>query len=291
MSFSHRHFYGFRGAISCASVLFAFTLVQPVLAAEPNDSAPKLISATRGKNGAHWSTVAELKKAADANDPRACAQYGDMLLRGDDTPQDIEKAMAYLQKAVDGGEPNAAFRLGKTYYDGEFVPRDYARAFSFYSTAAKAGVVEAQYNLGVTYVGAHGVKRDYVEGLAWLIVATKNGAAGDGEKQVREQLQKTNLQKKIASAEQRAAEILKDPKAVVPGGAAPAVVDTPQKTQAPAKIDLGPTAPTKITIAQPIAPLPDIGKNLSPSLPPSSPDSPADANGAEEHKAQPKKSP
>jgi hypothetical protein len=290
MSFNRRHFSGFRGAIFCASALSAFTLGRPALAAEPADSAPKLISTTGGKNGARWSTVAQLKKAADANDPKACAQYGEMLLRGDDLPQDVTQAISYLQKAMDGGEPNAAFRLGKIYYDGEFVPRDYAKAFSFYSTAAAAGVAEAQYNLGVMYAGAHGVKRDYVEGLAWLIAATKNGAAGDGEKQVREQLQKTNRQKQISSAEQRAAEILQDPKTSIPDGI-PAGAVTSQKTQAPAKIDLGPTAPAKITIAPPGAPMPDIGKNLSTSLPASSPDSPAGSNSAGQKTAEPKKTP
>jgi hypothetical protein len=290
MSFNRRPFSGFRGAIFCASALFAFILGRPALAAEPGNSAPKLISTTGGKNGVRWSTTAELKKAADANDPKACAQYGDMLLRGDEMPQDVAQAMSYLQKAMEGGEPNAAFRLGKIYYDGEFVPKDYAKAFTYYSTAAKAGVVEAQYNLGVMYAGAHGMKRDYVEGLAWLIVATKNGASGDGEKQVREQLQKTNHQKLIPSAEQRAAEILKDPKAVIPDGT-PAVAVTPEKIQAPAKIDLGATAPAKVVVAPPSAPMPDIGKNLSIGLPASSPDSPADSNGAKQKTAQPKKSP
>jgi hypothetical protein len=290
MSFNRRHFSGIRGAIFCASALFAFTFDRSALAAEPADSAPKLISTSGGKNGARWSTVAQLKKAAEANDPRACAQYGDMLLRGDDMPQDVEKAMAYLQKALDGGEPNAAFRLGKIYYDGEFVLKDYAKAFSYYSTAAAAGVAEAQYNLGVMFAGAHGIKRNYVEGLAWLIVATKNGAAGDGEKQVREQLQKTNRQKQISSAEQRAAEILKDPKTAIPDGT-PAVAVTPEKTQAPAKIDLGATAPAKVVVAPPSEPMPDIGKNLSISLPASSPDSSADSNGAVQKTAEPKKSP
>ena len=287
MSFNRRPFSRFQAAIFCAAGIFAFAPMQAAFAAKPSDSAPKLISTSGGKNGSRWSTVAELKKAADANDPKACAQYGDMLLRSDDMPQDIPQAMAYLQKAMDGGEPNAAFRLGKIYYDGEFVPQDYARAFSFYSTAAKAGVIEAQYNLGVMYAGAHGVKRDYVEGLAWLIVATKNGAPGDGEKQVREQLIKTNRQKQIPSAEQRAAEILLDPKTAIQDGV-PAVAVTPQKAQAPAKVELGPTAPAKITIAPPGAPMPDIGKNLGPSLPASSQGTPLHSPDVTEKDPQPK---
>jgi hypothetical protein len=287
MSFNRRKFSGSRGAFFCAAAIFAFAPVHAAFAAKPGDSAPKLISTTGGKSGKRWSTVAELKKAADANDPKACAQYGDMLLRGDDMPQDIPQAMAYLQKAMDGGEPNAAFRLGKIYYDGEFVPRDYAKAFSFYAPAARAGVAEAQYNLGVMYAGAHGMKRDYVEGLAWLIVATKNGAPAEGENQVREQLKKTNHQNQIDAAEQRAAEIFKDPNDPITLGD-PASVIAPPKTQAPAKIELGPAAPARITVAPPVAPMPDIGKNLSISPPADSHGAPAEVEAKD---PQPKKSP
>jgi len=51
MSFNRRHFSGFRGAIFCASALFAFTSGRSALAAEPGNSAPKLISTTGGKKG------------------------------------------------------------------------------------------------------------------------------------------------------------------------------------------------------------------------------------------------
>jgi hypothetical protein len=285
-----RHSSVLRGAVIWASALAIFAPGGASLIAKPGDSAPKLLSTTGGKNGSRWSNAAELKKAADAGDPKACAQLGDMLLRGDDLPQDVAQAIVYLQKAMDGGEPNAAFRLGKIYYDGEVVPRDYAKAFSYYVPAAKAGVAEAQYNLGVMYAGAHGLKRDYVEGLAWLIVATKNGAPADGEKQVREQLQKINRQKQISEAEQRAAEILKDPKAAIPEGE-PGSVNVPEKTQAPARIEIGPSTPPKIIIAPPAAPRPEIGTNLNISLPASSQGPAVPSKPTEDNKSQPKKSP
>jgi len=274
----------FLGLAACSlAVIFALQLD-----GAPADSAPQLVSATGGKNGARWSNVTELKKAAEANDPVACAQYGEILLRGYGVSKDTVQARMYLQLAADHGEPNAAFRLGKIYDDGELAPQDYAKALAYYTAAAKAGVSEAQYNLGVMYTSARGVKRDYVEGLAWLIVATKNGAPDDGEKEVRERLQTTKRQPQITAAEKRAEEILKDIAAAVPGANA-ATTATPPKPQAPAKIDLGGSAPpAKITVAAPAPPLPAVGNTLGGgpiSIPARDP---ADAENKD---SQPKKSP
>jgi len=247
---------GNRRVILCAAV--ALSVASTALVSAPGDSAPKLISTTSGKGG-DWANTAELKKAAEAHNPKACAQYGDALLRGDGVQKDTAQAMMFLREAADAGEPNAGFRLGKIYDDGELTPKDYPKAFAYYTDSAKAGVSEAQYNLGVMYVSAHGVKRDYVEGLAWLIVATKNGAPPDGEKQVRERLTKTNRQKQIADAEQRAAEILKSPTDTVPG--APGIALSPV-AQAPGRIEIAGSGPTKINLAVPSVPLPNINPEV-----------------------------
>jgi TPR repeat protein len=235
-----------RGAVLCAAVVLLF--FSTTLAAEPGDSAPQRLSTTGGQEGARWSNTAELKKAAEAGNPKACAQYGDALLNGDGVAKDTVQAMRYLSQAADSGESNAAFRLGKIYDDGELTPKDYPKAFAYYSDAAKGGVAEAQYNLGVMYFSAHGVARDNVEGLAWLIVATKNGAPNDREKQVRARLQKNNRLQQIAAAEQRAAEILKDPAAAIPGAAG--------------------------YVAPPSAPLPNIGQDVENRLHPAHEPSP-----------------
>jgi len=234
-------------------------------AAGAGDSAPVLLSTTGNKDSARWSNIAELKKAADAGDPKACAQYGEALLRGDGVTKDTVQAMMYLRQAADSGEANAAFRLGKIYDDGELTPKDYPKAFAYYSASAKAGVAEAQYNLGVMYASAHGVKRDYVEGLAWLIVATKNGAGGDGEQQVRDRLQKTNRQQQISVAERRAAEILQDAANAVSAPPSATAAST-TAAQAPGKIELATTGPAKISLALPSVPAPAIGADIESRL-------------------------
>lgn len=274
-----------RSVIAYAAVVFS--ILTSTLVATSGDNAPKILSTTGGKSGG-WNSLAELKKAAEAHNPKACALYGDALLRGEDVvKQDTAQALVFLREAAAAGEANASFRLGKIYDDGEFAPKDYAKALDFYTVAAKAGVSEAQYNLGVMYASARGVKRDYVEGLAWLIVATKNGAPAEGEAQVRERLVKTNRQKQIAAAEQRAAEILLNPATAAPRARAnPAA--TPPKPLAPTKVELNDSAaPAKISVA-PLAPLPAAGSNLgvgSLSLPAQTP------APAENKDAPPKKTP
>ena len=83
-----------------------------------DDSAPKLLST---KGGGGWSTLAELKLAAAAGNPRACAQLGEMTLRGTDVPKDVPRAIALLEKGARGGSADAAFRLGMIYDDGDGV--------------------------------------------------------------------------------------------------------------------------------------------------------------------------
>jgi TPR repeat protein len=260
-----------RRAIFCAAVMFS--VFANSLVAAPGDSAPKLLSTSGGKGGG-WANLAELKKAAEAHNPKACALYGDALLRGEDgAKQDVAQAILFLREAAEAGEANASFRLGKIYDDGEYTTKDYAKALEYYTTAAKAGVSEAQYNLGVMFASGHGVKRDTVEGLAWLIVATKNGAPADGENQIRERLTKSNRQKQIVSAEQRAAEILAGNLEPAPAAQATSPTHfTPAPT--PGRIEIAGTGTSKISLALPATPPPNISKDIEARLQKNVDDSP-----------------
>lgn len=173
-----------------------------------DESGPVLMSKTGG--GKTWSNIKELQKAANDGNPRAQAQLGERLLRGEDIAADRVAGMVMLEKAARAGESSAAFRLGMLYDDGDGVPQDRARAFAYFKAAAAGGAKEAFYNIGSAYVSARGVKRDYTEGLAWLILAKKNGASSEGESAVRERLQKTNRADQIAAAEKRAPELEKE---------------------------------------------------------------------------------
>jgi TPR repeat protein len=172
------------------------------------DSAPVLMSKTAG--GKTWASTAELQKAAKEGNPRAQAQLGERLLRGEDVAPDRAAGLVLLEKAARAGESSAMFRIGMLLDDGDGVVQDRARALAYFRAAAAGGANEALHNIGAAYVSARGVKRDYTEGLAWLILAKKRGAPSDGEAAVRERLQKTGRPELIAAAEKRVPDLEKE---------------------------------------------------------------------------------
>src|SRR5471032_411196 len=109
-----------------------FAFAAALLSAQ--DSAPVLLSRT---GGGAWANVAELKASAKSGNPKACAQLGEMLLRGDkDVPQDVPRALALLEQAARAGQASAAFRIGMLFSRGEFVAQDSARAVAYFRAAA-----------------------------------------------------------------------------------------------------------------------------------------------------------
>lgn len=198
--------------LGCTLLVFSST----IFAAKPSrkgrpaegDSAPVLMSRTGG--GDMWADVPELTAAAENGNPKAQAQLGEMLLRGDtqyDVPQDRERALKLLESAARQGEPSAAFRMGMILDEGVALGRDRSRAHAYFRAAAAGGVAEAYHNLGAAYSSARGVKRDYAEGLAWLILAGKHGAESSAESALRQHIGKLKRPDLIARAEKRAVEI------------------------------------------------------------------------------------
>lgn len=171
---------------------------------EPKDSAPVLMSRTGG--GDSWADMNELQQAAQKGNPKAEAQFGEMLLRGDGIPKDETRAVALLEKAARAGNSSAAFRIGMLLMNGEAgVPKDPPRALAYFRAAAAGGEKEAFFNIGAAYGSARGVKRDYAEALGWLIVARQHGADAGAEANLRTQLKSQPAS--ITKGEQRAKEI------------------------------------------------------------------------------------
>ena len=201
--------------LGCALLAFSFLPVSSLRAAkpakpagDPKDSAPILMSKTGGGN--MWSDMKELRAAAEKGHPKAEAQLGEMLLRGDTqygVTQDRPRAIELLEKAARKGEASAAFRIGMLLDDGDGLPQDRARAMAYFRAAAAGGAMEAFHNIGAAYASARGVTRDYAEGLAWLMVAKKRGAESNAEPALRAQIQKLKKPELIAAAEKRAAGI------------------------------------------------------------------------------------
>lgn len=170
------------------------------------DSAPQVISKKGG--GVQWKNPAELKAAALAGNPLACAQLGELLLRGErGLPKDGQQAVELLEKAARAGVPSAAFRIGMLLDDGDGLPQDRTRALAYFRSAAAGDFSLAYHNVGAAYAGAHGVKRDYVEALGWLMLAKNHGVGADSEQAVRDRILKLNHPEWISAAEKRTAEI------------------------------------------------------------------------------------
>ncbi len=131
----------------------------------------------------------ELQQASAKGNPKAEAQLGELLLRGEGIAKDAARGLALLEKAARAGQSAAAFRIGMLLAHGEGgVAKDPARALAYFRAAAAGGETEAFFNIGAAYASARGVKRDYGEALGWLIVARQRGADGSAEKSLRAQI-------------------------------------------------------------------------------------------------------
>ncbi len=164
-----------------------------------------LMSRTSG-GGGMWADVKELQQAAAKGNPKAEAQLGEMLLRGEGIAKDEERAVALLEKAARAGHSGATFRIGMLLAHGESgVAKDPERALAYFRAAAAGGEKEAFFNIGAAYGSARGVKRDYGEALGWLIVARQRGADASAEANLRTQIKSQAAW--IAKGERRAKEI------------------------------------------------------------------------------------
>ena len=169
------------------------------------DSAPLLLSRTGGNA---WSNPRELEAAAKNGNPKACAQLGEMLLRGNsDFVKDIPRALTLLELGARAGQPTAAFRLGMLLENGDSVAQDQPRALAYFRAAAAAGSAEALRNIGVAYSTGRGVRRDYAEALAWLILAKKRGTAGTVDDDLRAHVRALGHPEWIAAGEKRAPDL------------------------------------------------------------------------------------
>jgi TPR repeat protein len=203
---------------------FVLTVALAVVGANPplgaaaggRDSAPVLLSRTGGSGGDTWADLKELQQAAAKGNPKAEAQLGELLLRGEGLPRDDTRAVTLLEKAARAGQGAAAFRLGMLLAHGENgVAKDPVRALAYFRAAAAGGEAEGFFNIGAAYASARGVKRSYAEALGWLIVARQHGADAGAEQSLRAQIQR--VPSWIATGERRAKEIaaeFKDKKVV-----------------------------------------------------------------------------
>jgi hypothetical protein len=221
-----------------------------------------------------WADLKELQQAANKGNPRAQAQLGEMLLRGDGIAKNEAQGVQLLEKAARAGVSSAAFRIGMLLSKGESgVALDPARALAYFRAAAAGGEKEAFFNIGAAYGSAKGVKRDYGEALGWLIVARQHGADPNAEKELRARI---NTQPTwIAKGERRAKEIPQEfaGKKVLDFLPRPAPLDIAAAPDLAPEPSLTPTGPQKPGVdlkpSDTLKPAPSLKPSL-PTLPPPS---------------------
>jgi len=187
------------------ALLLASLAATAAPAAAPGDAPPKLVSRIGGGGGG-WADLAELEAAAAKGTPRALADLGEVLVRGDAVPKDEARGLALLERAARAGHGGAAFRLAMLLSQGEGgAAKDPARALAYFKAAAAGGEAEACFNLGAAHANGAGTRRNYAEALAWLITARERGVHADAETRLRERLQAQP--RWIETGERRAREI------------------------------------------------------------------------------------
>ena len=95
-------------------------------------------------------TLALVQKRADAGDPMAIYNLGDIYVNGDcGLERDVMRAFELYERASDLGLKEAHFKLGCLYGEGTDVEKDTAKAIQHFEASAAKGDVRARYCLGI----------------------------------------------------------------------------------------------------------------------------------------------
>ena len=100
---------------------------------------------------------------------------GILYQRGEQLPQNLEKAAEWYAKAAEQGYPQAQLSMGMLYDAGAGVNQNNNLALDWYRKAAEQGLPDAQYNLAVMYDQGRGTERDYVEAAKWYERSARQG--------------------------------------------------------------------------------------------------------------------
>lgn len=125
--------------------------------------------------------LAEFKPAAEAGDPNAEVNLGNLYMRGLAVPQDYGKAVKWYRKSAAQGSVVGQRKLGVCHFYGLGVSKDHLEAAHWFQKAAEQGDPESASVLGGLYDQGTGVPRDRVRAYFWYSVATEYGHVAAAE--------------------------------------------------------------------------------------------------------------
>lgn len=116
---------------------------------------------------------------------------------------DLQSALRIWMQAAQAGDPEAQTNVGEIYERGMGVDPDYAAAAQWYQKAADQGYARALFNLGTLYEQGQGVERDGLKALnlyrqAWGVPADNiifTSAANEQQEALRAQLNEAIAEK------------------------------------------------------------------------------------------------
>lgn len=118
-----------------------------------------------------------LKSRADAGDPEALNELGNLYANGRGVARNDGEAIRFYAQAADRNYAPALFNLGMMHELGRGVAADSTKAFAFYRKSAELGFALAQFNVGNMYGRGLGVKIDAFESVLWFRQAAEQGVA------------------------------------------------------------------------------------------------------------------
>ncbi|MEJ0061674.1 MAG: tetratricopeptide repeat protein [Alphaproteobacteria bacterium] len=139
-----------------------------------------------------------IQKSAAQGDAKAQHLLGVLYHEGSDVKKDNVKSLKWIRKAAEQGLPSAQFSLGTMLSKGYGTHRDETSAMEWFHKSANQGYAKAQIMLGIAYHLGKDISKDDILADQWLILA--------GEKEARDDLEKSMTPEQIAEAINRAAE-------------------------------------------------------------------------------------
>jgi len=121
--------------------------------------------------------VAAIRLTAEAGHADAQAALGQMLLDGEELPQDQAAAIGWFHKAAEQGHAMAVNMIGRCFELGWGMPADGVRAAQWYKAAADRGLDWGLYNYAKMLAEGQHVAEDKPTALALLRKAAGMGHA------------------------------------------------------------------------------------------------------------------
>lgn len=128
-------------------------------------------------NSTDSDSIAMIEAAAEAGDPDAQYELGQLWLQGIDRQKNEWRAFQAFQKSATGGNTNAIHMLGRCYARGIGTGINRRNAAHLYSLAAAKGQPEAMYGFAKALENGRGIPQDPVASASWLTKAADAGVA------------------------------------------------------------------------------------------------------------------